>query len=276
MTITRKRGFFESSRILYLPVDSIVPNRNQPRTRFSGEGLRELADSIQANGILQPLSVRRCGRGYELISGERRLRAAKLAQLPEVPCLLVSAGESESALLAQMENLQRRDLDFLEEATALERLISTYHLSQEEAARRLGKSQPAIANKLRLLRLPRDVLLSLQAHGLTERHARALLRLSSEEQQRAAAQTIMEQQLTVARSEALVEAMLAEQTPDSPPRKRNTTLLVKDVRLFLNSIDHNMEIMRRAGFSVTCGREETEESIQLTISIPKAAQRNKS
>ena len=155
MSLLRRKGLFESTKVLFLPIAAISPNPDQPRTCFSREGLEELAARIQELGVLQPLSVRRSKNGgYELISGERRLRASRMAGLTEVPCILVSVDSQGSSLLALVENLQRRDLNFVEEATALAKLIETYHLSQEEAARRIGKSQSAVANKLRLLRLP--------------------------------------------------------------------------------------------------------------------------
>ena len=156
MSLLRRKGLFESTKVLFLPIAAISPNPDQPRTCFSREGLEELAASIQELGVLQPLSVRRSKNGgYELISGERRLRASRMAGLTEVPCILVSVDSQGSSLLALVENLQRRDLNFVEEATALAKLIETYHLSQEEAARRIGKSQSAVANKLRLHRAPR-------------------------------------------------------------------------------------------------------------------------
>ncbi len=266
MPITRKRGFFESNRILYLSIDAISPNPNQPRTHFSREGLEELSASIKAHGILQPLSVRKASTGYELISGERRLRAAKMAHLTQVPCLLVSVGELESSLLALIENLQRRDLDFIEEASALSRLISTYHLSQEEAAQKLGKSQSAIANKLRILKLSPEILSLLRENDLSERHARALLRLP-EEQRLPVTKTIIEQKLTVAKTDELIDRLLSAQ----PVHKKSKppTYLIKDVRLFLNSLDRSMSLMRQAGLPVSCGREDTDSAILLTISIPK-------
>ena len=202
MAFTRSRGLFESTRVLFLPIHDIAPNPGQPRTRFSHESLEELADSIRAHGILQPLSVRRLSTSqYELISGERRLRAAEMAGLSHVPCILVKAGDLESSLLALVENLQRRDLDFGEEATALQKLIFTYHLSQEEAARRVGKSQSAVANKLRLLKLDKVLLDEMLEHQLSERHARALLRLPVELRE-TALHHIIEEGLTVAKTEA--------------------------------------------------------------------------
>lgn len=166
MQLLRKKGLLDSPRVLFLPVDAISPNPNQPRRVFGTQELEELAGSIQALGLLQPLTVRRRADGWELVAGERRLRAAKLAGLEEVPCISLQIDDQRSSLLALVENLQRKDLDFWEEALALDRLISVYHLSQEEAARRIGKSQSAVANKLRLLKLPEDTLRALPGRRL--------------------------------------------------------------------------------------------------------------
>ena len=268
MPLLRRKGLFESNRVVFLPVSALSPNPDQPRKRFSQEGLEELAASIREHGVLQPLSVRRASGGrYELISGERRLRAAKLAQLKEVPCILVNIDSQGSSLLALVENLQRRDLDFLEEATALARLIQTYHLSQEEAARRIGKSQSAVANKLRLLKLPQEVLSFLRDNGCTERHARALLRLEDPALQTQAARHVVDGGLTVAATEAYVERLLS--AGDKPARRR-PTIVLKDVRLFLNTVTRGLSLMKSAGVDADCQRRETADAIQLTITIPKS------
>ena len=270
MKIAQKSEFL-SSRVQYLPVNRIRPNPRQPRRSFSEEALQELAGSITAYGILQPLTVRRTGRYYELIAGERRLRAARLAGLWEVPCLIARVGEEDSALLALIENLQRRDLDCWEEAEAIARLIRRYGLSQEQAARKLGKSQPAVANKLRLLRLEEPLRRRILDSGLTERHARALLRLETDEARRQALDTIVRRQLNVAQSETLVDAMLRSA---APPARKRPTYIIKDVRLFLNSIDHSLDVMRRSGVEADMGRQDTEEAIVLTIRIPKRSVTN--
>ena len=269
MRLLPKKGIYDSGRVLFLPVDAIQPNPNQPRTVFSPAELHELADSIRSLGVLQPLTVRRRDGSWELVAGERRLRAAKLAGLEEVPCLSIQADSQSSSLLALVENLQRRDLDFWEEALALNKLISTYHLSQEEAARRIGKSQSAVANKLRLLKLPTPVLERLRDGGATERHARALLPLGDPALQTQAVDTILKEKLTVAQTEALVDRLLHPAPPAPPVRRPRRVFVVKDVRLFLNSINHSMDVMRRAGVDAKCGREETEDTITLTICIPK-------
>jgi ParB family chromosome partitioning protein len=252
-------------QVLELSVHSIRPNPNQPRKNFSQAELDELAQSIAQLGVIQPLSVRRVRNGWELIAGERRLRAAKLAGLSTVPCVEITADNATSSLMALVENIQRKDLDFLDEAQALRRLIDTYHLSQEEAAAKVGKSQSAVANKLRLLKLPEDVLDSLRSAGCSERHARALLRLDSPELQRKAAQYVVAHELTVARTEDYVARLLTK-----PPKKRVKPIYrTKDVRLFLNTIQKGLSIMNSAGVDASCGRQETDQEILLTIHIPK-------
>lgn len=265
----QRKGEFLSTRVQYIPLGRIRPNPQQPRRSFDEEGLAELAASIRSCGILQPLTVRRAWEGYELVAGERRLRAARIAGLREVPCLVAQVGEEDSALLALMENLQRRDLDCWEEAQAIARLISRYGLSQEEAARRLGRAQPTVANKLRLLRLPEDVRALLRENGLTERHARALLRLQDPEVQRRAAGDMVRRGMNVAQAEAYVEKLL-QSAQVTPPRGRST-YIIKDVRLFLNSVDRGLHLMRQAGVDAGWNRQDTDREILLTIRIPKRA-----
>ena len=261
--------------ILSLRVEDLAPNPVQPRRRFDEEELRELSESIRSYGILNPLTVRlRCGK-YELVAGERRLRAAKLAGLKEVPCLLVDVDMQDAGLLALVENLQRKDLDFLEEAEGLQRLIRMFGMSQEEAARRIGKSQSAVANKLRLLKLPPDVLDALRQNGLSERHGRALLRLPDGESQRAALAVILENHMTVAAADAYIDALLSppEETPPPPEKKeRRRTFVLKDVRLFLNTVTRSIDLMKQGGIDAGMKREETEDALILTISIPKSRQ----
>ena len=273
MQALRSRPGVRRGGILYLRTDDIAPNPAQPRRAFDEGALRELSESIRSYGILNPLTVRlRSGR-YELVAGERRLRAAKLAGLREVPCILVDVSMEDASLIALVENLQRRDLDFVEEANGIRRLIMTFGMSQEEAARRIGKSQSAVANKLRLLRLPPDVLDALLANGLTERHGRALLRLPGSDLQRSALAYVLEHDLTVAATDEYVEALLnaeAEGPGEEPKEAPRRALILKDVRVFLNSITRNLAVMKQGGIDADLRREETEESLILTISIPKA------
>ena len=262
--------------IVYLRTDELTPNPVQPRKRFDDESLEELSGSIKSYGILNPLTVRlRCGK-YELVAGERRLRAAKLAGLEEVPCILIDVNMEDASLIALVENLQRRDLDFIEEALGISQLIRMFGMSQEEAARRIGKSQSAVANKLRLLKLPSDVLESLRQNGLPERHGRALLRLPNPVAQRAALEYIVDNGLTVAATDAYIDALLsapeeAEQKDEEKPEKRRTFVL-KDVRVFLNTLSRSIDLMKQGGIDAGIQREETDDSLILTISIPKARQ----
>ena len=266
MPKTKNRTLIDSGRIVFLPLGAIQPNPSQPRRVFDSAALQELAASIAQFGVLQPLTVRRTPDGMELVAGERRLRAARLAGLSEVPCILLSVDDEESGLLALIENLQRRDLDFIEEAAGIARLMQEYHLSQEQAARRLGKSQSAVANKLRLLRLPPSVLDRLRQAGLSERHARALLRLPDEEAQLRVLERIIAGGWAVARTEQYIDARLA---PKVPQRRELGTFVLRDVRVFLNSIDHQLDLVRAAGVHAGSEQTENDREIVLTIRIPK-------
>ena len=260
-----------TEQVLELRTADIRPNPSQPRQAFDSEGLRELAASIRRHGILQPLTVRPAGDGqWELVAGERRLRAAKLAGLETVPCIRRAADDRESALLALVENLQRRDLHYLEEAAAIASYIRQTGITQEEAAAQLGRSPSALANKLRLLRLSPACRELLVKNGLTERHARCLLRLEDEEERLAALRHIADKQLNVAQAEQYIDQRLA-QLQSTPPKRRRTFIL-KDVRLFLNSLDRGLRLVREAGVDARTERQETEDAILLTIRIPKQRQ----
>ena len=256
-----------ATELLQLPISEIRPNPRQPRRTFAEEGLEELALSIRTHGILQPLTVRRTEQGWELIAGERRLRAALLAGLETVPCMETEADGNRSALLALVENLQRRDLHYFEEAAAIADYLRTSGVNQEEAAAQLGRSPSALANKLRLLRLSPPCRKLLTAHDLTERHARALLRLEAEEERLSALNHIIKHRLNVAQTEQYIEQRLTA-LQSTPPRKRPTFIL-KDVRLFLNSLDRGLKLVRSAGVDAEYDRQETENDILLTIKIPK-------
>lgn len=270
MQALKNRGFLDRPRVSFLPVGALRPNPSQPRKVFDQAGLRELADSIAQYGILQPLTVRRKPDGYELVAGERRLRAARLAGLKEVPCILLSVGEEESGMLALVENLQRRDLDFIEEAEGLARLMRLYGLSQEQAAARIGKSQPAVANKLRLLRHSPRVLAAIRENGLSERHARALLKLPEEQSCLNAIAVIVEKGFNVAKTEQYIDYLL--QPPSPPARRRGLgQFVLRDVKVFLNTVEHSLDLIKNAGIRADKTQEETEEEIVVTIRIPKKA-----
>ena len=267
----RSPSVLGSGRVLYLPTARIRPTPMQPRKHFDTGGLQELAGSIRQYGVLQPLTVRKAGGAYELVAGERRLRAARLAGLTEVPCLLADVDEEASGMLALVENLQRNDLDFLEESRGIAQLIRLFGLSQEECARRLGKSQSAVANKLRLLRLPEDVLNAMRNAGLTERHGRALLRLETPDEQRAALAYILSRDLNVAATDAYIDRLLEAKA--APESERQKTFILKDVRVFLNTIAHSLDLMKQGGIAAGMQRQETDDALILTINIPKARRR---
>ena len=262
--------------ILDIPINEIDPHPNQPRKDYSEKLLRELSASIVEFGVIQPLSVRvRRGR-YELVSGERRLRAARLAGLEKVPCIILTVTMEESTLLALVENLERRDLNIVEEAEGLNLIMRLYGLSQEETARRLGRSQSAVANRLRLLKLSPDVLDTLRTSGLSERHGRALLRLASTEEQRNALHCMIEDNMNVALAEEYVETLLNPPPPQSTvPRVGKTLFVIKDVRMFLNSMHRWLSVMRSQGVNISCKCDESDEAVTITVRIPKGDKNDK-
>lgn len=260
MQCQKLKTYMETGRVVFLPARSIRPNPAQPRKVFKPEALDELSDSIRQHGILQPLSVRRCGNSYELIAGERRLRAAELAGVTDIPCIVMSMDDRESGMAALVENLQRQDLDFIEEAMGISRLLRDWNMSQEQAARLLGKSQSAVANKLRLLKHSDAVLSALREAELTERHARALLRLRTDEEKLPAIAEIVRQGMSVARTEKYVEALLAAR--ETKPQKAN-------VGAFLNSLTQSLQKIQLSGIPAISERRETDSQIVLTITIPK-------
>ena len=260
MQCQKLRTYMETGRVIFLPDRAIHPNPAQPRKIFHPDALEELAESIRQHGILQPLSVRRVGTSYELIAGERRLRAAQMAGLTEIPCIVMSMDEKESGMAAMIENLQRQDLDFIEEARGIQMLMEKWSLGQEQAAKFLGKSQSAVANKLRLLKHSQPVLDELRRHGLTERHARALLKLGSENQKMAVIATIVQLDMNVARTEQYIDSLLQEKTPRE--KKPN-------VGAFIQNLTQALSKIQLSGISAVSERRETENEIVLTITFPK-------
>ncbi len=260
MQCQKLKTYMETGRVVFLPARSIRPNPAQPRKIFREEALDELAQSIRQHGILQPLSVRRVGSYYELIAGERRLRAGILAGLTEIPCIVMSMDEKESGTAALIENLQRQDLDFIEEARGISTLMSQWSMSQEQAAKLLGKSQSGVANKLLLLRHSNQVLTAIREAGLTERHARALLKLPSEEQKMQVIFAVVKQEMSVAKTEQYIDDLLKE--PESKAPRVN-------LNAFLNNLNHSLARIQLCGISAVSERKETEDQIVLTITIPK-------
>lgn len=248
----------------------ILPNPAQPRRDFSEDELYQLADSIRRYGILQPLTVRRryvdSGVCYELVTGERRLRAAVIAGLARVPCRILQVSGEQSAELAIIENIQRRDLTPFEEASAISLLLKQYGVTQEELGDRLSVSQSYIANKLRLLRLSEDEQQDILAAGMSERHARALLRISDPKRRRAALNHAIMKNFNVAQTERYVEELLIR---EGAGKRQCVKGSIADLRLFYNSLNRALHIMRGAGMQTNCEKKETEDGVELTIFIRK-------
>ena len=263
----------DKRRVVELPAEKLIPNPRQPRKTFSKEELDGLSRSIASNGLLQPISVRRTSGGkYEIIAGERRWRACVQAGMRQIPCLVQECSDAQSAVLAILENLQRQDLQVFEEAEGIRRLMEDWGVTQEEAARRLGKSQSAIANKLRLLRLTSEERKCIVENGLSERHARAILRIPQEDVRKKLLAQVVEKGLTVRQTEELVEKTLEEKTA-KPARGR--TFIAKDIRLFLNTIDHAIRTMQDAGILAQADRKDMGDYLEYTVKIPKTGNSSK-
>ena len=260
MQCQKLKTYMETGRVVFLPARAIRPNPAQPRKVFREEALAELAESIRQHGILQPLSVRRVRTGYELIAGERRLRAGIQAGLTEIPCIIMSMDDKESGMAALVENLQRQDLDFIEEARGISYLMEQWSMSQDQAAKLLGKSQSGVANKLRLLRHSSQVLEAIRAAGLTERHARALLKLPAEPQKLQAISMIEKLGMSVARTERYIDELLEE------PKGKGSKV---NLGAFLHNLNQSLARIQLSGIPAVSERRETDSQIVLTITIPK-------
>ena len=253
-----------AGKIYQLPVEAIRPSPFQARTSFNEQELAGLAQSIRENGLLQPISVRRVEGGYELVAGERRLRACKLAKMPTIPAILCDYPDERTAALGLLENLQRENLNPFEQAQGLRDVIVLWDCTQAEAAKRLGMAQPTLANKLRLLQLTADQRQFVLDNGLTERHARAVLRLP-ENRRSEALITIAKRKMNARATDLYIEQLLNE----TPGRHRIS--MVKDVRIFVNTIDHAIRLMTDNGVPATAHREERDGYIEYTVRIPTAA-----
>ena len=260
-----KNRYKSHGKVLLIPTAAIRPNPSQPRREFPLAGLVDLAQSISENGILQPLTVSLATGEPVLIAGERRLRAARIAGLAEVPCIQVEVEDRRRQALTLIENLQRQDMNCFEVAEGIRHLIDSYELTQCEAANQLGMSQSAVANKLRLLRFSEEEQGRMVAAGLSERHARALLRLDGEQRQTALTRVIGGK-LTVAATERLVEELLA-----GVVRRKPAKPLVRDVRVFFNTVNHALDIMRRGGIPAEGHRRDGEDYIEYVVRIPRQA-----
>ncbi len=259
--------------IFMLSPDEISPNPAQPRRFFTDDAILRLADSIRIHGIIQPLAVRRPEgeSGYELVAGERRLRAAKRLGLTEVPCVLMDADSEESAHMAIVENIQRENLNMFEQAEAIQTLIKVHCLTQEKIAQQLSCSQSYVANKLRLLRIPEEDKAEILAASLSERHVRALLRIKDPETRRHAMRTVIRKGMNVSSAEEYVDSLVESAGRSSAPEKEKTSrIFVRDVRILYNTIDRAVETIRLSGIDVETERLERSQDTRIVITVPKS------
>jgi ParB family chromosome partitioning protein len=251
--------------------EKLLPNPYQPRRKFESDEMLSLADSIKENGILQPLLIRRINNSdyFEVVAGERRLRAAILANMDKVPCIELDCDYEQSAVLSILENIQRSDLSFFEEAAAVGQLINHFGMTQSEVAKRLSKSQSALSNKVRLLKLPVDVRYFIEKEGLTERHARALLKLENEKDIWSVLNVVKERSLNVEQTERLIESIINK--PKRHKKKQNKVF--KDVRIFVNTVSRAIETMKASGINAESNKIETDDYIEFTVKIPKVSRK---
>lgn len=257
------------NEIVYLPVDKIIPNPYQPRKYFDMISLEELAKSIKQYGVIHPISVRFInGSSYELVSGERRLKASKMAGIKIIPTIIVNINDKDSAAIALIENMQRENLNFLEEAEGFQNLMSDFCYTQDELAKILGKSQSTIANKLRILRLSKTIKKIIVENGLTEGHARALLKVEDEKMQKEILSKVTKYGLNVKRTEELIESAFNKNS-DRETRKNNNKIkrCFKDVRLFTNTIRQAVQLMNDSGVETNYIINQNENSYEISIKV---------
>ncbi len=261
--------FQNSDKIRSIPVIQIEPSRSQPRVCFSKEALAGLSRSIRENGILQPISVRRVfASKFELVAGERRLRAAIMAGFKTVPCVILDCDETQAAVFALLENLQRANLNMFEEAEAMRNLIEIWGLTQESVAKKLGKKQSTIANKLRLLKLDDEERALIKKASLTERHARAVLKLESKEQRKLMIKKIAAKNLNVQDTESLIDSILQGARMDNSDNI-DEKFVVKDLTFFMNAINDALDLMKISREGVQYIHNESAEYLEYMIKIPK-------
>jgi len=272
-TDVRKNGASDV-HVIRVPRTSVVPNPYQPRKEFEPEALQELAASIRQYGVLQPLLVAPGPDGtYILIAGERRLRASGLAGLETVPVIVSDYTNQQIAEIAMIENLQRKDLHFLEEAEGYEKLLDTFHMTQETMAVKVGKKQSTIANKLRLLKLSPALRQKIHDSDLTERHARVLLKLDSDEEREAVVDKAVKDGLTVRQTEALVEKML--KAAGKQKKRKPRIVIVNDVRIYLNSIRQVMDMVRASGIPSSMDQSMDGDDVVVTLRIKNAKKKDR-
>jgi ParB family chromosome partitioning protein len=261
--------------ITYVCIESIRPNPYQPRKQFNKASLEELCESIKQYGVLQPINVRKISANtYELVAGERRLRAATMAGLKEIPVIIINVDDNDSAVMALIENLQREDLNYMEEAEGYNNLINDHGFTQEELAQKIGKSQSTIANKIRLLKLPPLVKKILSDNNLTERHARSLLKLHEEQLQLKVLKRVCEKGMNVKKTEELVEKVIEKYSKSPEEQKaqvpeKKFTKAIRDIRIFVNTIRQAIDLMKNSGVNAKAAQLDRGEYLEFIIRIPK-------
>lgn len=266
-TVTEEK---QGESILELAIADIQPNPFQPRLHFDPAQLEELASSIREYGVLQPVIVRLVDGKYQLVSGERRFRASQLAQKETIPALVRQLNDREVAEMALIENLQREDLNYFEEAEGYARLIQEFQITQEEVAKKMGKSQPTIANKLRLLHLSEKVRREISVDVITERHVRSLLKLKNEELQLEALNRIYKSNLNVRQTDDLVENMLiTEEKNVREQKKKKMMKAIKDMKIFVNTIKGTVKTIQDAGLPAEVTEREDDDYLEVVIRLPK-------
>lgn len=272
LTFSKQEKKDDVKNISYLSIDCVRPNPYQPRKQFSKGALEELCESIQQYGVIQPINVRKMSNNnYELVAGERRLRAAVMAGLKEIPAIVINVNDNDSAVMALIENLQREDLSYIEEAEGYNNLINEHGFTQEELAQKVGKSQSTIANKIRILRLPPMVKKILSDNNLTERHARSLLKLHDEQLQLKVLKHVCNRGLNVKKTEELVERAIEKcvrQEKEKVP-ERKFTKAIKDIRIFINTIRQAIDLMKKSGVNAKAAQLDRGEYVEFIIRIPK-------
>lgn len=272
LQFTRQEKKDEVKNITYLSIDMVRPNPYQPRKQFGKGALEELRESIQQYGVIQPINVRKMSNSsYELVAGERRLRAAIMAGLKEIPAIIINVNDNDSAVMALIENLQREDLNYMEEAEGYNNLINEHGFTQEELAQKIGKSQSTVANKIRLLRLSPLVKKILADNNLTERHARSLLKLHDEQLQLKVLKHVCERSLNVKKTEELVEKVIDKcLMPDKEKQaERKFTKTIKDIRIFVNTIRQAIDLMKKSGVNAKAAQIDRGEYIEFVVRVPK-------
>jgi len=268
---SRERDIMEDKKVMEIPIDTIIPNPYQPRRVFSEAALNELSESIKSFGILQPITVRKISDSmYELVAGERRLRASKKAGLKYIPAIINNLSDQSSAVLALIENLQREDLNFIEEALGYENLIKDHNFTQQELAKSVGKNQSTIANKLRILRLSDDIKTKLIENGLTERHARALLKLPDDDYKNQVLDTIIKNELTVKKAEKLIKDILEDLATPKEPEKRQTIKSALNFKIYLNTLKNAYNAIVDTGINAKYKENDKGDHIEIVVKIPKA------